>query len=291
MDFLHHKKLRLNKNDYLICNQSQRSITLCQNGLLTHMHFYLTFTFAFFFPFFSFSLYLFYSSFYTTPYSFSFTWRTNQLWLQNFSRGLHLLLHVLCKFILYFNMQANIKSKKKVAMLPKSHPLVLDTMLLIIKRNWTSSVLLLLNLRVKAPLKLCVSMNWLEVARPKPTNAGRILSNSVRYWFDWRRHEQSSSWYLQCVSKLGNHHGKLANISFISWYEGNPCNMHLLDLAGEVKKGVRDAGLIGYRFNTVGVSDGISMGTRGMSYSLQSRDLIADSIETVRYPFFLQNEE
>ncbi|CAO3610077.1 unnamed protein product [Mucor hiemalis] len=65
------------------------------------------------------------------------------------------------------------------------------------------------------------------------------------------------------------------------WYEGNPCNMHLLDLAGEVKKGVRDAGLIGYRFNTVGVSDGISMGTRGMSYSLQSRDLIADSIETV----------
>jgi dihydroxy-acid dehydratase len=69
--------------------------------------------------------------------------------------------------------------------------------------------------------------------------------------------------------------------SFDSWYEGNPCNMHLLDLAAEVKKGVLDAGLIGYRFNTIGVSDGISMGTRGMSYSLQSRDLIADSIETV----------
>ncbi|KAL0079957.1 dihydroxy-acid dehydratase [Phycomyces blakesleeanus] len=65
------------------------------------------------------------------------------------------------------------------------------------------------------------------------------------------------------------------------WYEGNPCNMHLMDLAGHVKKGVQDAGLIGYRFNTIGVSDGISMGTRGMSYSLQSRDLIADSIETV----------
>ncbi|KAI8975643.1 dihydroxy-acid dehydratase [Mycotypha africana] len=65
------------------------------------------------------------------------------------------------------------------------------------------------------------------------------------------------------------------------WYEGNPCNMHLLDLAGEVKKGVQNAGLIGYRFNTIGVSDGISMGTRGMSYSLQSRDLIADSVETV----------
>ena len=65
------------------------------------------------------------------------------------------------------------------------------------------------------------------------------------------------------------------------WYEGNSCNMHLLDLAGEVKQGVSDAGLVGMRFNTIGVSDGISMGTDGMSYSLQSRDLIADSIETI----------
>ncbi|WP_372720445.1 dihydroxy-acid dehydratase [Novipirellula sp.] len=65
------------------------------------------------------------------------------------------------------------------------------------------------------------------------------------------------------------------------WYEGNSCNMHLLDLAAEVKKGVVDAGLVGMRFNTIGVSDGISMGTDGMSYSLQSRDLIADSIETI----------
>ena len=65
------------------------------------------------------------------------------------------------------------------------------------------------------------------------------------------------------------------------WWEGNPCNMHLLDLAEKVKKGVEAAGMVGFRFNTVGVSDGISMGTRGMSFSLQSRDLIADSIETV----------
>ena len=65
------------------------------------------------------------------------------------------------------------------------------------------------------------------------------------------------------------------------WYEGNPCNMHLLDLANIIKESVRNAGLIGFRFNTIGVSDGISMGTSGMSYSLQSRDLIADSIETV----------
>ena len=65
------------------------------------------------------------------------------------------------------------------------------------------------------------------------------------------------------------------------WYEGNTCNMHLLDLAAEVKQGVQEAGLVGLRFNTIGVSDGISMGTSGMSYSLQSRDIIADSIETV----------
>ncbi len=65
------------------------------------------------------------------------------------------------------------------------------------------------------------------------------------------------------------------------WYEGNTCNMHLLDLAAEVKKAVVEADLVGMRFNTIGVSDGISMGTEGMSYSLQSRDLIADSIETI----------
>jgi dihydroxy-acid dehydratase len=65
------------------------------------------------------------------------------------------------------------------------------------------------------------------------------------------------------------------------WWEGNTCNMHLNDLAAKVKEGVEAAGLVGLRFNTIGVSDGISMGTDGMSYSLQSRDIIADSIETV----------
>ena len=65
------------------------------------------------------------------------------------------------------------------------------------------------------------------------------------------------------------------------WYTGNPCNMHLLSLSDRVRDGVRKAGMIGYQFNTIGVSDGISMGTDGMRYSLQSRDLIADSIETV----------
>ncbi len=65
------------------------------------------------------------------------------------------------------------------------------------------------------------------------------------------------------------------------WYEGNPCNMHLNELGALVREGIVAAGFIGMRFNTIGVSDAISMGTRGMSFSLQSRDLIADSIETV----------
>ncbi len=65
------------------------------------------------------------------------------------------------------------------------------------------------------------------------------------------------------------------------WFEGNPCNMHLLRLAEKVKEGVSAAGLVGMRFNTIGVSDAISMGTSGMSFSLQSREIIADSIETV----------
>ena len=64
-------------------------------------------------------------------------------------------------------------------------------------------------------------------------------------------------------------------------YEGNPCNMHLNDLAKLVKKGTQEENLVGLIFNTIGVSDGISMGTPGMRFSLPSRDLIADSMETV----------
>ncbi len=69
-------------------------------------------------------------------------------------------------------------------------------------------------------------------------------------------------------------------IASMGW-EGNTCNMHLNDFAKLVKKGVTDAGLIGLIFHTIGVSDGIAMGTEGMKYSLPSRDIIADSIETV----------
>lgn len=64
-------------------------------------------------------------------------------------------------------------------------------------------------------------------------------------------------------------------------YEGNPCNMHLNDLAKLVKEGTLEEDIVGLIFNTIGVSDGISMGTPGMRYSLPSRDIIADSMETV----------
>ncbi|MBG6111333.1 dihydroxy-acid dehydratase [Flavobacterium sp. CG_23.5] len=75
---------------------------------------------------------------------------------------------------------------------------------------------------------------------------------------------------------------KKAQVGIVSMgYDGNTCNMHLNDLAKEVKKGVWDADLVGLIFNTIGVSDGISNGTDGMRYSLVSRDVIADSIETV----------
>ncbi|MAL58691.1 MAG: dihydroxy-acid dehydratase [Flavobacteriaceae bacterium] len=64
-------------------------------------------------------------------------------------------------------------------------------------------------------------------------------------------------------------------------YEGNPCNMHLNDLAKLAKQGTLEEEVVGLIFNTIGVSDGISMGTPGMRYSLPSRDIIADSMETV----------
>jgi dihydroxy-acid dehydratase len=69
-------------------------------------------------------------------------------------------------------------------------------------------------------------------------------------------------------------------IASMGW-EGNPCNMHLNDFAKAVKSGVNKTGLLGLIFHTIGVSDGISMGTEGMRYSLPSRDVIADSIEIV----------
>ena len=75
---------------------------------------------------------------------------------------------------------------------------------------------------------------------------------------------------------------KKAQVGIVSMgYDGNTCNMHLNELAKIVKQGVWDNDLVGLIFNTIGVSDGISNGTEGMRYSLVSRDIIADSIETV----------
>src|SRR5258706_4656045 len=73
-----------------------------------------------------------------------------------------------------------------------------------------------------------------------------------------------------------------AQVGIVSMgYDGNTCNMHLNELARVIKQGVWDNDLVGLIFNTIGVSDGISNGTEGMRYSLVSRDIIADSIETV----------
>ncbi|KAK6220681.1 dihydroxy-acid dehydratase ilv3 [Pestalotiopsis sp. IQ-011] len=93
---------------------------------------------------------------------------------------------------------------------------------------------------------------------------------------------QGASQAMLYATGLDDADMKKAQVGISSvWYEGNPCNMHLMDLSAVVKESVRKAGLIPYRFNTIGVSDGISMGTTGMRYSLQSREIIADSIETV----------
>lgn len=73
-----------------------------------------------------------------------------------------------------------------------------------------------------------------------------------------------------------------AQVGIVSMgFDGNPCNMHLNDLAAEIKKGVWKNDLVGLIFHTIGVSDGMSNGTDGMRYSLVSREVIADSIETV----------
>ncbi|KAF2496837.1 dihydroxy-acid dehydratase-like protein [Lophium mytilinum] len=65
------------------------------------------------------------------------------------------------------------------------------------------------------------------------------------------------------------------------WWEGNPCNMHLLDLGKAVKDAVQKQGMLAWQYNTIGVSDGLTMGGEGMRFSLQTREIIADSIETV----------
>ena len=93
---------------------------------------------------------------------------------------------------------------------------------------------------------------------------------------------QTESQAMQYAVGLSDEDMRKAQVGIASTgYDGNPCNMHLNNLAAEVKVESNIAGLVGLGFNTIGVSDGISMGTSGMNYSLASRDIIADSIETV----------
>ncbi|KAL4591053.1 hypothetical protein LXL04_004001 [Taraxacum kok-saghyz] len=130
-----------------------------------------------------------------------------------------------------------------------------------------------------------VSSSTTETVPPPPQTVSSTDPSSKLNKFSSRITEPKSQGGSQAVLYgvgLSDDDLKKPQIGISSvWYEGNTCNMHLLKLAEAVKEGVQDAGLIGFRFNTIGVSDAISMGTRGMCYSLQSRDLIADSIETV----------
>ncbi|MEM6961400.1 MAG: dihydroxy-acid dehydratase, partial [Myxococcota bacterium] len=97
-----------------------------------------------------------------------------------------------------------------------------------------------------------------------------------------QRKSQGASQAMLLATGLSKEDLSKAQVGVCSvWWEGTPCNMHLGALGEAVKSGVQSAELVAFRFHTVGVSDGISMGTEGMSYSLPSRDLIADSVETV----------
>lgn len=122
--------------------------------------------------------------------------------------------------------------------------------------------------------KLCIFTDWPEI--PMSQKLNKISSRITQ------PKSQGASQAMLYGTGLTRDDLDKAEVGIASvWWEGNTCNMHLNDLAAKVKEGVVAANLVGLRFNTIGVSDGISMGTEGMSYSLQSRDLIADSVETV----------
>ncbi|KAK3327769.1 putative dihydroxy-acid dehydratase [Cercophora scortea] len=142
-----------------------------------------------------------------------------------------------------------------------------------------------------------LSPSLLRARAPRALAAGRLLPRSLsttpRQYAEEKKLNKVSSTITQPKSQ-GASQAMLyatgmteadmnkAQVGISSvWYEGNPCNMHLMDLSLLVHDSVKRAGLVPMRFNTIGVSDGISMGTKGMRYSLQSREIIADSIETV----------
>ncbi|KAK4421708.1 Dihydroxy-acid dehydratase, chloroplastic [Sesamum alatum] len=137
--------------------------------------------------------------------------------------------------------------------------------------------------RPRAPPSCTIraSSTTTETAAPQPPSATTQKLNKYSSRITEPKSQGGSQAILYGVGLSDEDmHKPQVGISSV-WYEGNTCNMHLLKLAEAVKEGVKEAGMVGFRFNTIGVSDAISMGTRGMCYSLQSRDLIADSIETV----------
>jgi dihydroxy-acid dehydratase len=99
-----------------------------------------------------------------------------------------------------------------------------------------------------------------------------------------REHDFPAAQAMLYAAGVPNEHA-LKNFPHVGiasvWWEGNPCNMHLLDLGKEVKKAVEKQDMFGWQYNTIGVSDGITMGGEGMRFSLQTREIIADSVETV----------
>jgi dihydroxy-acid dehydratase len=120
-----------------------------------------------------------------------------------------------------------------------------------------------------------------EAVSPESTFAGKPNKYSAVITQRKTQGAGQAQLYATDVGKIADGMQK-AQVGISSvWYEGNPCNMHLLDVAQVAKEAVQARGMVGLRFNSIGVSDGISNGTDGMSYSLQSRDLIADGIETV----------
>ncbi|KAL1561637.1 dihydroxy-acid dehydratase [Salvia divinorum] len=138
-----------------------------------------------------------------------------------------------------------------------------------------------IHIKTPSPLTVRASTTTTETAVPPPPPAAATKLNKYSSRITEPKSQGGSQAVLYGVG-LSDDDLKKPQIGISSvWYEGNTCNMHLLKLAEAVKEGVMEAGMVGFRFNTIGVSDAISMGTRGMCYSLQSRDLIADSIETV----------
>ncbi|KAH9942524.1 dihydroxy-acid dehydratase [Epithele typhae] len=113
---------------------------------------------------------------------------------------------------------------------------------------------------------------------PKPAEGGAVLNKISSQLTQDKRRGGAQSMMLGAGLEVDDLAKPQIGISPV-WWEGNPCNTHLLDLAKHVKQGCTNEGLVGLMYSTVGVSDGITMGTDAMCYSLPSRDLIADSIE------------